>query len=276
MVSLRFMTLAFAACAAMAQNANELFEKAPPHVEAALRERVRAFYQAHVDGKFRAADAVVHEDSKEVFFGSKKEQIRGFEIIRLQYSDNFANATAVVAVDTDFLMPGFGKRQVKIPLTTLWKFEDGQWWWYVRSPEHGVDTPFGTMKPGAEQEDVLGRLANMPNVEAIRKQIAVSKTEVVLNGSEPGSDEVVIVNGMPGEVDLEFVCASVPGLEAKLDKERLAGGERATLRFTFQPPHKLAKDPVEGTLRIAQTAQVIPIRIAFTPPPDLQKAPPKP
>ena len=39
-----------------AQPASDLLEKAPPHIDKLLRERVRFFYQAHVDGKFRLAD----------------------------------------------------------------------------------------------------------------------------------------------------------------------------------------------------------------------------
>ena len=53
--------------ALLAQSPEELFEKAPPHVDQTLRERVKIFYQAHVDGKFRVADTVVHEDSKDAF-----------------------------------------------------------------------------------------------------------------------------------------------------------------------------------------------------------------
>jgi len=37
------------------QQAQELLEKAPPEVDDALRARVTKFYQAMVDGKFRAA-----------------------------------------------------------------------------------------------------------------------------------------------------------------------------------------------------------------------------
>ena len=36
------------------------------------------FYQAHVDGKFRLADTVVHEDSKDAFFVADKNQYKSF------------------------------------------------------------------------------------------------------------------------------------------------------------------------------------------------------
>lgn len=277
MIGIRILTLALAGWAALGQDAGELFEKAPPHVEAALKERISTFYRAHVDGKFRLADAVVHEDSKDAFFGSKKEQIRGFEIIRIQYSDNFTKATAAVAVDTDFLMPGFGKRQVKIPLTTLWKLDNGLWWWYVRVPGEGIETPFGTMKPGeASREEVLSRLGTMPNADAIRRQISVSKTEVALSAFEISSDEIVVANGMPGTVTLELTCPSMPGLEAKVERKQLGAGERAKLLFHYEPPNRSAKDPVQASLRVLPTNHVIPIRVNFAPPPVPEAQEPKP
>ena len=59
---------------AAAQDPADLFRKAPPEVDDALRQRVTAFYQAHVDGKFRAADQFVAEDSKDAFFEAPKRR----------------------------------------------------------------------------------------------------------------------------------------------------------------------------------------------------------
>ncbi|MGC8794691.1 MAG: hypothetical protein ACP5U2_15005, partial [Bryobacteraceae bacterium] len=136
-----------AALCAQAQTAAELFEKAPPEVDQALRERVKFFYQCHVEGKFRQADQVVAEDSKDAFFAAEKPRYRGFEIVRIVYSDNFTRARVVVAVDTDFMAPGIGRIPVKAPLTSLWKLENGQWWWYV-DRNAGKQTPFGPMRAG--------------------------------------------------------------------------------------------------------------------------------
>jgi hypothetical protein len=277
MIGLRILVFAVAAWAAFAQSPAELFEKAPPHLDSALRERIRIFYQAHVDGKFRVADTVVHEDSKEAFFGSKKEQIRGFEIVRVNYTDNFTKANAVVAVDTDFLMPGFGKREVKIPLTTLWKLENGQWWWYLRSAEEGVETPFGIMKPGQDTRDqVLNKLGSMPDTTAIRRQVSISKTEVLLSGYEPSKDEVYIANGMPGEITIEVTCPPMPGLDVKLDRTQLKDGERARIEFHYRPPDRLTKQSIQASIRITPTQHLIPVRISFTPAPEIQQKIKKP
>jgi hypothetical protein len=277
MTGFRILVLAAAAWTVYAQSANDLFEKAPPHIDAALRERIRIFYQAHVDGKFRAADAVVHEDSKDIFFGSKKEQFRGFEIILVSYTNNFTKATAVVAVNTDFLMPGFGKQEVKIPLTTLWKSENGQWWWYLRSPDEGVETPFGMMKPGQDsREDIMNRLGAMPDSTAIRRQVSISKTEVLLRGYEASKDEIYIANGMPGDINIELTYPPMPGLEVKLDRARLSDGQRAKIEFNYQPPDRLTKPSIQASVRITPTQHLIPIRISFTPAPEIQEKVKKP
>ncbi|MBM3775494.1 MAG: hypothetical protein FJW37_10065, partial [Acidobacteria bacterium] len=62
----RPLTCLFMATAvAAAQAPSDLFEKAPPEIDRALRERAARFYQAHVDGQFRKAEALIVEDSKD-------------------------------------------------------------------------------------------------------------------------------------------------------------------------------------------------------------------
>jgi hypothetical protein len=67
----------------LAQGQVDLFQKAPPEVDEALRARVTKFYQAHVDGKYRLADEVVAEDSKDAFFEARKPRYRKFELSRI-------------------------------------------------------------------------------------------------------------------------------------------------------------------------------------------------
>ena len=133
--------------AALAQSPAELFEKAPPQVDEALRARVTRFYQAHVEGKFRVADQYVAEDSKDAFFSADKRRFGGFEITRISYSDSFAKARVVTTVDDEFVNP-LGRYAVKMPLTTLWKLDQGEWFWYVVPSDGPKETPFGKMKAG--------------------------------------------------------------------------------------------------------------------------------
>ncbi|MBM3748697.1 MAG: hypothetical protein FJW34_23225, partial [Acidobacteria bacterium] len=87
------------------QNPADLFQKAPPAVDEAVRARVKQFFQAHVDGKFRAAAEVVAEDSQDAFFAANKPRCYSFEITKIEYLDEFTRATAVVACEMDHPAP---------------------------------------------------------------------------------------------------------------------------------------------------------------------------
>jgi hypothetical protein len=248
------------AAALAAQSPKDLFEKAPPDVDAALRERVRLFYQAHVDGKFRLADTVVHEDSKDAYFAAEKTQYKSFEIIRINYSDNFTRARVVTAVVTDFAMPGFRTSEARVPLTTLWKLDQGQWWWYVE-PNRGRETPFGEMKPGPgnESNHPFAMLGKMPSIDEIRSQVSVDKDEVRL-GTE---DEVIVRNRMPGPVQLELEWSPGQGFEARLERSELKGGEEAKIVFRATATGGGTRS-LEVRLRVMPINRVIPIRVTLT------------
>lgn len=249
---------ALVAAALGAQNPADLFAKAPPDVDAALRERVRLFYQAHVDGKFRLADTVVHEDSKDAYFAAEKTRYKSFEIIRINYSDNFTKARVVTAVVTDFAIPGFRSTEARVPLTTLWKLDQGQWWWYVE-PNRGHETPFGEMKPGpgGDPNHPFTMLGKMPSLDEIRSQVTVDKTEVRL-GIE---DEVVVTNRMPGPVQLELDWPPNQGFEARLERSELKGGETAKIVFRAAAAAEGPTRVLEAQLRVLPVNRVILIRV---------------
>lgn len=265
------------ALALSAQTAAELFAKAPPEVDRALRERISLFFQAHVDGKFRQADQVVAEDSKDAYFAAEKTRYRGFEIVRILYTDNFTRARAVVAVDTDFMAPGIGKIPVKIPLTTLWRLEGGLWWWYV-DPDAGKQSPFGPMHPGPGQSSSPFPFPSPGKPEqlaAMLHQVKVDKNEVRLSSYQPAEDQVTISNALPGAVRLKLDYNGFPGFEATLEREELDPKQSTRLRLRVEPRDRAPKPSVTVTLRIEPTNQVIPIQVTFAVPPEMEKALPR-
>ena len=272
MRALPVVALSLIVAGAAAQN-SDLFDRAPPHVDKALRARIDVFYGSHVDGKWRTADTVVHEESKDAFFVAPKDRYHGYDIVRIEYSDNFSAARAVVAVETDLVWPGFGRKRVKVPLTTLWKLDNGEWWWHVRPASEGVETPFGMMNPGPDPEkaEVYDKIANMPTMSAILSQVKVSKTEVLLSSYEPASDEIVVTNDMPGKVSLTFQAPTFTGFEYELDKTELGAGEKAVIVFRCKPENRAAKPTLQGKLAVAPTNHVIPIRITFAIPPEVEE-----
>ncbi len=279
---MRLLILAVAAlcpCPA-AQSPAALFEKAPPHVEEALRSRITLFYQAHMDGKPRRADQVVAEDSKDAFFEAEKPRYLSYEIVTVKYSDSFTRATALVNCETDVLMQAMGRMRIKRPITSLWRIVDGQWFWYVMpiDPKVGQDTPFGRMRtspegPGAPSPPPSQ--ITLPSMQEILKKVRVSKNDVMLSSYQASSDEVIVYNDMPGTVTVSLDPAFAPGLQVKLDRTELKAGETARVTFQYQPPDKQPKPTLTATVRVQPTTQAFPIQIQFAVPPEIQKLLPK-
>lgn len=253
--------------AALAQNPAELFEQAPPPVDSALRARINKFFQAHVDGKFRLADEVVAEDTKDAFFAANKTRYYSFEIVKITYSENFTRAQAVVSCEMDFTIPGAGKVRVKAPRTTTWKLLDGQWWYYIL-PTDSYDSPFGKMHPGPEGK-ASGPVTPQtgPSMAAIMSMVKSSKSEVGLSSDKPGSDEVILTNTLPGTVTLVLQYPGLPGLDIQLDRKELRTGETARLSFRWEPEDKPPPPSLMAQTLVQPTAQVIAIRVRFTPSP---------
>src|SRR5215470_8657034 len=138
-----FMMLAAAAAAQ-----DNPFNKPAPDVDAALRARIKEFYDFHVKGEFRKADALVAEDTKDYYFNSRKPQYLSYAISRIDYSDNFTKAKAVIMCKMYIMMPGFNDKPMDMPTPSAWKIEDGKWFWYVDQKELR-NSPFGgPMVPG--------------------------------------------------------------------------------------------------------------------------------
>src|ERR1700693_4980386 len=102
-------------CAAAYAQTSDLFDKAPPDVDEALRARITIFYTAQVTGKYHDALKVVAEESLDDFMGLSKDTYKGCEISKISYSDNFTKATAVTACKGEYRWHG-NHMPVTIPL----------------------------------------------------------------------------------------------------------------------------------------------------------------
>jgi hypothetical protein len=258
-----------------AQSPTDVFDKAPPETDKALRARVSAFFQAHVEGKFRQAEAVVAEDSKDAYYNSTKRRYLGFEIVKVQYSDNFSKANVITAVEMDWSTSRLGKIRVKPPLKTQWKLENGEWFWYV-VPQKDWETPFGRMKPGADPVAGAKPKWAVPDAETMFSQVKVNKGEIRLASHEKSEDSAEIVNGMPGEITIKVDQPSpATGLQVKVDKELLKSGETARVLFEYTPPDRTPKATLETAVTINPTGMTVPFRITFSVPPEYEKYLPK-
>ncbi len=259
---LSIISLIFLAFPLAAQDHSDLFDKAPPEVDQALRARIHTFFQLHTEGKFRAADDLVAEDSKDNFFAAQKTRYKAFEVGKITYSDNFTKALAVVSCNSDWTFHGM-RVPVVIPVTSYWKLEKGDWFWYT-PPPGPVQTPFGSMN----YEDQSGKAPPIPTnpgalAPGILGQVKASRKQVELPSDKAAHEEVQIENGMPGHIKLELECKVFEGLKVSLDKLDLGAREHATLTVDFDPIIRSMKPPVLARILVSPTGQVIPVRIEF-------------
>src|SRR6266545_4652975 len=108
----RFTLLAVFAAVAFAQGVlaqgNDPFQPKPPaEVDQALRARVQEFFDLHVKGQYRQAEELVAEDTKDYFYTHDKPKYLSCEISKIDYTDKFTKASAVVTCSRYVMMPGF-------------------------------------------------------------------------------------------------------------------------------------------------------------------------
>lgn len=254
----RFVVLSLWAGVCLAQPPAAPSDAPPPAVDQALRARINEFYQDHVDGKFRQAEALVAEDTKDYYYSLRKPKYQTYEIAVIEYSDGFTRARATVRCEMYVMMPGFEGKPLKVPVSSTWKIVDGQWYWYVEQQVH--QTPFGPMRPGATKP-ADGNAPAIPSSEQmqslskqLRTLVKADKTAVTL---KPGaSDHITITNTATGPMTLS-IQGSVPGVDVQIDHLDLKPGGNAVLNLRARDAAK------SGTISVLveQTNQVIPIQI---------------
>ena len=272
-----------------AQEAGNIFEKAPPDVDEALRGRITKFYQAFVQGKFRQADAFVAEDSKDVFFAMEKKQYKACEPGTVTYSDNFTKAKAVVSCDTKYFMMG-REIPVKLPITSEWVLQDGEWYWHVIpiNERTMINTPIGPVKvppaakPGEETPPAAttttpSRPDPLVLLGQINKAVKVDRDSININPTKASKEEIHVKNSMPGTVTLTADFGGIDGLSVKPPKADIGANEEATLTIAFDPDdpsircseclsHPQSRKAGQVTLHVDQTGQSFPIQIHYITP----------
>ena len=155
---------------------------------------------------------------------------------------------------------------VQVPVTTLWKIENGQWYWYV-TEDLINSTPFGKMgtAPGTNSDanSALPDMKNMPNPETIWQQVKPDRSAVVLKAGEPSSDRITIQNHMPGNITLNLHTPPVPGLEVKLDRSEVPAGEKAVVEFHYEPGKNVPHGIVRVDVTVQPTNATFPLQITF-------------
>lgn len=244
---------------------------APPDVDQALRARITKYYQAFVDGKFRTADEVVADESQDAFYAMEKDQYKGFQIVRVTYSDDFTKAEAVVSCKTEWAFHGH-RAPITAPFTSHWELKkDGQWYWYLPHQEV-TETPFGGMRAGPDGGRAGNGFPIPPDprqlAASILRQVKLDKSEVAIDNSKESRTAVRVLNEAPGTVELKVNGPVPQGLSLSFEKEKLAAKEGTTLWVSYRPPEDAASPigPVNVTVVVSPIGTSLPLRIDFRPP----------
>lgn len=262
-MSLRKLAIALAApILAAAQPGAELFEKAPPAIDQALRDQVTKFHQLQAEGKFRAAEQMVDEESKDTYYESDKRRCRSFEIARIQYSENFSRASVVLICETEMLLPPRGLTTVKMPGTSNWKFNGGKWLWYVVKTGNSA---FGEMKPGEGGAPGL-TIPKGPDARDVMELVRLDRTKAVFSPTVADRQEVVVMSEAPGEIRLVVAPLRGADLKASVDRETLRGASSAKLILDYTPSKeapRTAGSTEDIVIRVEPLGHELRLRVTF-------------
>ena len=260
----RYIALTLWAGLCLAQTApGNTADPPPPGVDEALRARIKEFYQLQVDGKYRQAEALVADDTKDFYYTAGKPKYLSFEISQIFYSDNFTGAKVVTLCEEYLLVLGFTDKPIKAPIRSTWKLVDGQWFYYVDPDSLGM-TPVGLKSPNAGVKGngaPPGMPAGMPSAEQIQKMleqvnslVKVDKDAVDLKPGETAN--ITITNASSGLMSV-VVQGTVEGVEVTPARLELKGQGNAALTV------HAAKNAKSGSvnLQVEQTNQIIPVQV---------------
>jgi hypothetical protein len=229
----------------------------PAEAEKALRQRVQEFYQLQVDKKFRAAEAYIAEDTKDLFYASGKPDLASFSIAKIVMKDNDTRADVTVKGKVSMFVMGQGMVPIDLPTTGTWKIEDDKWVWYVDRLA-AIQTPFGDVKPAANAPpaaatpDISAQVKNF-DVASLQNMVRAEPSGVSLSEDQP-VQSVTITNGMPGSVDLTLQTKSIPGIGIELGKTHLNAAEKVKLTLT-----RKGDTPASGNVRV----EVVPLGVTL-------------
>jgi hypothetical protein len=199
--------------------------------EAVLRARTEQFFQLQVDKKFRPAETMVADDTKDLYYNGRKFNINTFSIRKIELLDDNTRAKVTIQAKVKRALPGLGFVDFDSLTTTLWKIENGQWMYYI-DPAATLQTPFGTIqdkngKGGNTPASLAGKIADLSSIQNLVK---LDRNSIDLTPDGP-VQTVTVSNDLPGGVDLELQAGKIAGLSAELEKKHLEAGEKTLIRL---------------------------------------------
>jgi hypothetical protein len=226
--------------------------------EAALRARVGEFYRLLVDKKFRQAEALVAEDSKDMYYNWGKPDIKGFDIKSVEVLDGGRAAKVTLTVKMIMAVAGAAPVVFNMPSPSTWHLEQGQWSLWI-DPDIAFLTPMGKIPPRSATSDNAPAAPALPNIDAVRNQVLLEQTEVTLTSDSP-AQSVTILNPSAAAVDLTLDERSraIHGLVTEIATPHLGSLQQGSVLFRVEKGVKMSE-----TVRIvvAPQNQILEIRV---------------
>jgi hypothetical protein len=251
-------------------------DKPPKDVDDALRARIKQFYDLHVaatetgqPGKFRQAEQMVAEESRDDFYVLSKPEIHSYKIGTIEYSEGFTRAKVVIVGAMKALLPMSGAKIMDFPFASYWKIENGIWCWFYNK-EAARHTPFGDVKAQPDSKPATGSTAlPVPPdptslLTTLQSALKIDRTRVDLVVGQPQT--IKVTNTLPGPASLTVDCPNKPlaktGITAIFDKRDLKGNETAVLTLTADTSAAIGVVPL--IIMVSQTNQVLNLSVSIT------------
>lgn len=261
----------------LSQDLASLAKQAPPEVDQALRTRVTRWLELHKEGKYREAEKMVSEDSKDHYFAAKKTRYLSYDLGTIQYSDNFTKARVMAEVEIEYRHPQFNGLKFKPPIGMSWRLEQNGEWMFFVDKTMVRQTPFGefdpnkpkvagTASPLARGGMTLDRMSTMTKEQweklpdQLASMVVLDRSSVEFQKGTAGEQTVTVKNGVPGTVTLQLPPLSA-GLSVVSDRTEIPGGETATLTFRYAPSLLPVEPAVAVPVRVQPLNSVLTVNV---------------
>ncbi len=247
----------------------------PAGQEDTLRARVKQYVEDCVNHKYRDAESLVGEESRDIFYDSGKPQYKSFDgVEKITWSENFTKAEVQLRAGMD--MPMGSVTLHAHPLLVMdWHLTDGQWYVHIPAPQEGVRMPWGGMvKMQPVPQGSAGPPPDMPalspsdikrKADQILNGVRVDHTVLDLESTKPGLAAFHVTNASPGPITLQLEAPDYPGLSVTLDKKQLLPNEQAVATVRWKPRDMNAKPMAIVHVKVpAPLPQDITVQIRFS------------
>jgi hypothetical protein len=231
---------------------------APAETDQALRARVNEFYGFLVEHKSRAAEALVAEDTKDLYYDSQKPEVEKFQIEKIAWGPSFQTAEVIIEARVRVMFPGLGPQTVSSKVPSLWKLENGKWCWYI-DKSRLADSPFGQFHSSGGGS---GQLPAHPAItpEMLKAAVKPDRNQIAVDLTDGKTTIITLTNSLPGPVQIQ--APKVTGMAIDVAKPSLASGESTKVSFKCENPD--GPHPPVVNFTVLPTNQQIPIQLIFS------------